>query len=91
MSEFEKHFSRLKDIFGLSGKAPERLRSYLEQRSQRLSVHGILSDVHILLSVLSPLVFTIYTRPFGIIAQRYGIKYNLYADDTQLYIYITGS
>jgi len=33
-----------------------------------------------------PLVFTIYTRPFGIIAQRYGVTYHLYADDTQLYI-----
>jgi len=27
-----------------------------------------------------------YTRPLGIIAQRYGAKYHLYADDTQLYI-----
>ena len=27
-----------------------------------------------------------YTRPLGIIAQRYGVKYHLYADDTQLYI-----
>jgi len=37
-------------------------------------------------SVLGRLVFTMYTRPLGIIAQRYGIKYHLYADDTQLYI-----
>ena len=28
----------------------------------------------------------LYTRPLGIIAQRYGVKYHLYADDTQLYI-----
>jgi len=31
------------------------------------------------------LVFTMYTRPLGIIAQQYGVKYHLYADDTQLY------
>jgi len=37
-------------------------------------------------SVLGPLVFTIYTRPLRIIAQRYGVKYYLYADDTHLYI-----
>ena len=27
-----------------------------------------------------------YTRPLGIIAQRYGVKYHLYAYNTQLYI-----
>jgi hypothetical protein len=37
-------------------------------------------------SVLGRLVFTMYTHPLGIIAQRYGIKYHLCADDTQLYI-----
>jgi len=68
-------FSRLKDMFGLSDKVLEWFRSYLEQRSQRVSVHGILSDIQILLygvpqgSVLGPLVFTMYTRPLGIIAQ----------------------
>ena len=35
-------FSRLKDMFGLSGRVLEWFRSYLEQRSQRVSVHGIL-------------------------------------------------
>jgi len=28
----------------------------------------------------------VYTRPLGIIAQQYGVKYHLYADNTQLYI-----
>jgi len=37
-------------------------------------------------SVLDSLVFTMYTRPLGIIAQRYVVKYMLYADDTQLCI-----
>ena len=55
-------------------------------------VRGILSDVQFLLSgvtqasVLGPLVFTMYTRPLGIIVQRYGVKYHLYTDGTQLYI-----
>ena len=27
-----------------------------------------------------------YIKPLGTIAQRYGVKYHLYADDTQLYL-----
>ena len=85
-------FSRLKDMFGLSWKVLDWFRSYLKQCSQRVSVHGILSDIQFLLSgvpqgsVLGPPVFPMYTRPLGIIEQRYGVKYHLYADDTQLYI-----
>ena len=42
--------SRLKDTFDLSGKVLGWFRSYLEHHSQRVSVHGILSDVQFLLS-----------------------------------------
>jgi len=82
-------------VYGLSGKVLEWFRSYLEQRSQRVFVHGMLSDIQLLLSgvplgsVLGPLVFTIHTRHLGIIAQRYGVKYQLYDDGAELYI--TGS
>ena len=54
----------------------------------RESIHGILSDIQFLLSdiphgsVLGPLIFTMYTRPLGIIVQRYGVKYHFYTDDT---------
>ena len=89
---FNVLFSRLKHMFSLSGKLLEWFRPYLEQRSQTVSVRGILSDVQFLFSgvpqgsVLGPLVFTMYNRPLGMIAQRCGIKYHLYADDTQLYM-----
>ena len=81
-------FSRLKDMFGLSGRVLEWFRSYQEQHSQRVSVQGILSDIQFLLSgvphgsVLCLLVFSVYTRPLGSTAQRYAVKYHLYADDT---------
>ena len=82
----------LKDMVCLSGKVIEWFQSYLEQHLKNPSVHGILSDFQLWLfrmpqvSVIGPLGFTMYTHPFGIIAQQYGVKYHLYADDTQLYI-----
>ena len=86
-------FSRLKGMFGPSGKVLELFRSYLQQLFQKVSVHGILSNIQFFVSgvpqgsVLGPLVFTMYTRHLVIIAQRYWVKYHFYADDTQLYIY----
>ena len=38
-------FSRLEQMFGLAGKVFEWFRSYLKERSQRLSIQDALSDV----------------------------------------------
>ena len=67
-------------MFGLSGRVLECFRSYLEQHSQRVSVRGILSDIQFLLSgvpegsVLVPLVFTMYTRPLGLLSRDNGLN-----------------
>ena len=37
-------------------------------------------------SVLGPFLFTLYTGPIGAICRRHGIDYQLYADDTQVYL-----
>ena len=57
-------FSTLKDMFDLSGQVLEWFRCYLKQRSQKVPVHGILSNVQFLLfsvphdSVLVPVYIT---------------------------------
>ena len=57
-----------------------------------MSIYGILSDTLSLpfgvwqTSVLGPALFSMYMKPLGTIAHRYGVKYHLYAADTQLYV-----
>ena len=37
-------------------------------------------------SLFRPLVYSMFTSPFGILSQRYIDKYHLYTNDTELYI-----
>lgn len=84
-------FSRLENMFGLTSTVIDWFRSYFQCRSQTVSVGTAISEVLFMLfgvpqgSVLGPLIFIMYTRPIGIIARKYGVKFHLYADDTQLY------
>ena len=38
--------------------------------------------------VLGPVLFTTYTIPIAAICKRHGVKYHIYAHDTQLYTVI---
>ena len=67
-------------MFGLSGKVLESFQSYLKECSQTVSGQGALSDV------TGPLFFTMYIQPLGFIARWFGVDYQFYADDTQLYV-----
>ena len=39
-------------------------------------------------SVLGPQLFTVYTSPLGRIIRAHGLDYHIFADDSQLYVFV---
>ena len=80
-------FSRLKDMFGQSGKVRQLFRSYLEQRSQRVSVHGVLIWCLVLIVWCTTGLLS-WSSDFNNVcpSQWFGVIYHFYADNTPLYI-----
>jgi hypothetical protein len=83
---------RLEDRYNISGTALAWFSSYLNGREQVVSINGHKSKVAHLKcgipqgSVLGPKLFAIYTSPLCELIESHGMKYHLYADDTQLYL-----
>ena len=83
--------SFLRDHIGLDDAALNLINSYLSDRSQQVSVKGILSELRELVcgvpqgSVLGPIEFCIYTLPLGAILRFHKINDHIYADDSTLY------
>ena len=81
----------LKD-FGICGQALRWFKSYLEHRSFCVKIDKALSDFLCLLfgvpqgSLLGPILFILYIKFLQMIAAKYGLSIQLYADDSQLYI-----
>ena len=77
---------------GIVGTAHKWFSSYLRGREQSVFIKGTASQSDPLKygvpqgSVLRPVLFTQYTVAIGAICRRHGVSYQLYADDTQIYI-----
>ena len=76
----------------LTGQALAWMESYLCNRKQSVAINFSVSssrELHFGVpqgSVLGPVLFSLYTSPISDIIQSHGLKYHLYADDTQPYL-----
>ena len=85
---------RLRDRYGFSGTVLRWIESYLKDRPQCIALDKILSRPRCLSccvpqwSVLGPLLFSLYIAPLEDIISAHGLDAMMYADDTQLYIFM---
>ena len=83
--------SFLETHVGLRGSVLNLLRKYLTDRSQCVSITGVLSELSQLAfgvpkgSVQGLILFCIYTLPSGAILRHHKLNYHICADDTQVY------
>ena len=81
--------------FGVSGKALDWFKSYLTGRCQGIRLGGRLSSKSDItfgvpeVSVLGPLLSTLYTALFSSLISGHAIPHHLYADDSQLYVSVS--
>ena len=77
---------------GITGKALAWFTSYLQNRSQTITINGKQSRSQQLEcgvpqgSVLGPILFNIYTAANGLLLRQEKTNYSMYADETDLYL-----
>ena len=83
--------NKLQGTFGIGRMALKWLKSYLSDRTFKVTVKkGSSSECYLEIgvpqgSILGPLLFILYTKDLEKIVSKYGFTVHLYADDTQIY------
>jgi len=83
--------NRLNNRFGMGGAVQSWYKTYLKDRTTRVTVNHEFSVDHVLKyslpqgSIIGPQGFTMYISPVGDVIRSYGISFHAYADDIQLY------
>ena len=84
--------NRLLVTFGVTGKALNRIKSCLTAWTSFVIIGSISSSTISMDtgvpqgSVLGPLLFTLFTTPLDEIISRLGLRFHLFAEDTQIFI-----
>ena len=83
--------TRLESTFGIRDLVLSFFRSYLQARTQVVTVTGIKSSPSLLTygapqgSVLGPILFILYTRPLSDVISHHSVSHRTFVDDTELY------
>ena len=81
----------LDSTFGIRNLALSFFCSYLQDRTQVVTVNGIKSSPSLLTcgvpqgSVLGPILFILYTQPLSDVISHHFFSHHMFADDTELY------
>src|SRR6267154_975695 len=92
LTHYTSHIVNQVYIVSISGSALSLLSSYLHNRSHSVSVNSHLSSAASIStgvpqgSVLGPLLLCLYAAPLTYLLSDSPVSFQLYADDTQLYI-----
>ena len=84
--------TKLKNRFGITGKALGWIQAYLSGRTQFVKIRTECSSSRNLFcgvsqgSVRGPILYSMYTSPLANITSKHNMNHHFYADDNQIYL-----
>ena len=83
--------TRIENAFGVCDLAMSFFDSYLQDRTQTVTVNEVKSSPSLLTcgvpqgSVLEPILFILYTQTLSGVISHHSVSHHMFADDTELY------